>query len=188
MDNTKNIFIELGSCDYDTFIPLLKTGNWNGIFIEPVEYYSNSLEQQLNELNLKNSWALEKTAISNYVGEIEMNICMPENGYSRGLSFLTDTIDIPHMQEQPHQNWKKQITKVTTLDNIIEKNNIEKIDLLKIDIEGHELNVLENYSWKIIPNTLILEYRYSNQQKIKEILESKGYFLLWDYWNVTAIL
>jgi len=37
---------------------------------------------------------------------------------------------------------KSEIVKTTTLDNFCKKNHIKNIDLLKIDTEGHELEVL----------------------------------------------
>ena len=36
----------------------------------------------------------------------------------------------------------EESVKVTTLDRFVQENRIEKIDLLKIDVEGHELDVL----------------------------------------------
>lgn len=40
-------------------------------------------------------------------------------------------------------NAKEEIVKIDTLDNYCFKNSISKIDFLKIDTEGYELNVLE---------------------------------------------
>jgi FkbM family methyltransferase len=37
---------------------------------------------------------------------------------------------------------KSEEVKIETIDNYCHQNNIEKIDLLKIDVEGHELDVL----------------------------------------------
>jgi FkbM family methyltransferase len=38
--------------------------------------------------------------------------------------------------------WSKQMISTITFDFFVEKYNIEKIDVLKIDIEGYELNAL----------------------------------------------
>jgi FkbM family methyltransferase len=40
-------------------------------------------------------------------------------------------------------NAREEIIKIDTLDNYCSKNRIDKIDFLKIDTEGYELNVLE---------------------------------------------
>lgn len=48
-----------------------------------------------------------------------------------------------------------------TLDKFIIENNIEKIDLLKIDTEGHELNVLNGLKKKIdIVNNILIEVHH----------------------------
>jgi FkbM family methyltransferase len=38
---------------------------------------------------------------------------------------------------------KEEVVKTETLDNYCKRNGVEEIDLLKIDVEGHELNVLK---------------------------------------------
>ena len=40
-------FIEVGSCNFDTCERLIKNG-WNGIVIEPVKYYFDSLPKYNN--------------------------------------------------------------------------------------------------------------------------------------------
>ena len=55
-------------------------------------------------------------------------------------------------------NSKKIATKINTLSNIIEDNNIKKIDVLKIDAENYELQILngiETDHWKIIQNIIV---------------------------------
>ena len=55
------------------------------------------------------------------------------------------------------------LVKQNKLANFIEKNNILKIDLLKIDTEGYELNVLlglENHLDKI--SLIMFEHHYHN--------------------------
>jgi FkbM family methyltransferase len=50
---------------------------------------------------------------------------------------------------------------ITTLDSIIEKEGIEKIDLLKLDVEGHELKVLAGGSKALgITDNITLEYHH----------------------------
>ena len=38
-------FIEIGSCDFDTNLDLIKTGRWHGIFVEPSKLYRNNLKE-----------------------------------------------------------------------------------------------------------------------------------------------
>ena len=46
------------------------------------------------------------------------------------------------------KNLKKKKIRTTTLDNLLNKNNIKRVDFMNIDIEGHEFNVLKNINFK----------------------------------------
>jgi FkbM family methyltransferase len=64
------------------------------------------------------------------------------------------------------KNYSKIIVQCQTLDNFAKKNNINKIDILKFDTEGNELNILKGAK-KTLKNTSIIYF---------EILSSKSFF------------
>jgi FkbM family methyltransferase len=64
------------------------------------------------------------------------------------------------------KNYSKLKVQCQTLDNFTKKNNIYKIDILKFDTEGNELNILKG-AQKILKNTSIVYF---------EILSKKKYF------------
>ncbi len=68
---------------------------------------------------------------------------------------------------------------VKTLSYIIEKQNLKKIDLLKIDCEGNELKVLEGIKtndWKIIKQLIIEVHDIDNRlDTITNILKNQNY-------------
>ena len=71
-------------------------------------------------------------------------------------------------------NKKKVKSKVTTLSDFIEKKEIKKISLLKIDCEGHELNVLRGIKdehWPLI-KVIVMEVNDldNNFEIVKKIL------------------
>ena len=69
------------------------------------------------------------------------------------------------------QNAKvKEIKKIstTTLDLILEKNNVQKINYLSIDVEGHEFEVLSGFSiQKYNPDIVSIEYLNINSIKFE---------------------
>jgi FkbM family methyltransferase len=75
---------------------------------------------------------------------------------------------------------KVEKIKINTISHFIKEFNINKIDLLKIDVECFEYIVLkgiENYDWKKI-NSLIIEiesYREGALDKIKNLLFKNNY-------------
>ena len=85
------------------------------------------------------------------------------------------------------KNLKRKKIKTTTLDNLLNKNNIKKVDFMNIDIEGHEFDVLKkinfrNFDIKVICVEIVDYENYSKKIKINKkknfkLLKKKNYFL-----------
>ena len=76
---------------------------------------------------------------------------------------------------------------VDTLKNIMEKNNHKNIDILKLDIEGAELNVLDNMiDENIFPKYICVEFdlylkgkdKENKTQKVIDKLKSCNYKII----------
>jgi FkbM family methyltransferase len=104
------------------------------------------------------NWVLENIAVSNKKGFMEISMW---------------------------PNWQvKRILKCTTLEDIIERNNIEKIDYLKIDIEGGEKDLvysIQPETWSKI-SKIFIEYHedvygYSEETRIEFIktIQQQGF-------------
>lgn len=71
--------------------------------------------------------------------------------------------------------------KVTTLEEIINENNIEKIDLLKLDVEGEEANVICSDSFRRIADkieVMVFEYHSwcnRNPDQLRTALRDMGF-------------
>jgi FkbM family methyltransferase len=184
-------FIELGACDFDNLTSLLYSG-WRGFFIEPIPYYMDSLKSMLEKQKIFENVFYEQCAISDFNGEIEMvYVVDPDEEWKRGIShvkanslknytsdlinyndFSNDTIKVPSM----------------TLNSFIEKHSIDEIDLFKIDIEGHELIVLENYDWSVKPKVLKIEHKFVDFDRLNNLLFEKGYYCWREQDDLYAIL
>ncbi len=79
-----------------------------------------------------------------------------------------------------------EIVKTITLDNFIKSKKIKNIDLLKIDTEGHELEVL-NGAKKTLNNKIeyiLIEFHFSkiykkyNRSKIEKVLKKNNFVLV----------
>ena len=75
---------------------------------------------------------------------------------------------------------------ILTLDSFVEKNNIENIDLIKIDTEGYELNVLKGLS-KLVKKVKLIyfEHHYDDMiikdykfRDIHKLLNDKGFKMI----------
>jgi len=73
-----------------------------------------------------------------------------------------------------------EIVNVTTisLNKLFEQLQVDKVDLLSIDVEGHELSVVQSLDWKSFPvRVLTIEANKGDEQKnekVKTWLVSQG--------------
>lgn len=108
---------------------------------------------------LKNSTFKEKNVhIWNYgIGAESGELILNEYQFSNTNSFL-------NINDRPK---KKTPVKIITVDEFCEENKIEKIDILKIDTEGFELEVLKGSNASFSKNKiglLFFEISFSNKQ------------------------
>jgi len=129
------------------------TLDWTGILIEPnLEMYEKL------KLNRPNNF-LFNNLISNKKEELDflsMESITPVAG-------IIETLPKEHYtkfyENDKYTKLKKQIVKIkpTTLIDIINKTNFTHIDLLSLDVEGHELEVLKSYDFKINIYVILIE-------------------------------
>jgi len=93
-----------------------------------------------NKFENKDNIKLFNSAVSDSVGTIEFYELESENDEVEGMS-STNNRDV-------FKNYKsiKKIVDSITLDSFIDDNGVGDIDFIKIDTEGHELNVLKGMS------------------------------------------
>ncbi len=103
---------------------------------------------------------------------------IPQFDYSETCSF--GSIEFGEEQkeklhQQRKQSTKKDYVQLLSLDSFI--NKIEKLDLIKIDVEGMEESVLESAK-QIISKykpILFIEFFKSNKEKLRQSLKELGY-------------
>ena len=183
-------FIEVGACDFDTCEQLIKNG-WKGIVIEPVKYYFNKLPKyaQINYENL---------AISDQDGETKIHYIDPERitneseMWLKGISTLkgkTGPMSIEGNKELDHfKKCLQQNVRTTTLNKICEKYEIQDIDFLKIDTEGHDLIVLKSLNLeKVNVRFIKIEHKHLDKKEIISYLEQYNYLIYVENDDIYAI-
>lgn len=184
-------FIELGACDFETLTPLLMAG-WRGYFIEPVPRYMNSLRADIQQQRLNDNAIFEQSAITSYNGEIEIvTVIDPDEQWKHGISHVKANGKKNYSSDLINfNNFEKDVLTVNamTLNSFLLKHSIEEVELLKIDVEGHELVILENYDWRIKPKYLKIEHKFVNDLKLINLLNEHGYFVWQEVDDLYAIL
>lgn len=176
------VFVEIGSCDFDNLDCLLDEG-WAGYFIEPIPESINSL---INKVRRPNRMAqFHNIAISDRDGTMDMVYIDPKTAseeWVRGISHSAKGgSNLIYLNERlGHQIGNKKTITVPclTLDTYLQRHGITRIDMLRVDVEGHEIDVLQNYSWTIKPKYIKIEHKFVDLNKLWGIITKQGYEIM----------
>ncbi|MDY0117345.1 MAG: FkbM family methyltransferase [Sulfurimonadaceae bacterium] len=119
---------------------------WSGIAFEPLQHM-NILWKEHRKAKLFS------VALSNSNDKAIFTIVKDTTGWEDMLSFVKETRDVDY-------GYETQEIEVQTkrLQDIVEQENIKVIDYLSLDVEGHELNVLQGIDFdKVRINVLTIE-------------------------------
>lgn len=183
--STSKFFIEIGSSDFDTLLPLSEEG-WRGIIVEPVSDLLYNLKKNDNVI-------FENCAISNYIGTTTVKYYDPKwaKEWTRGVGSISS---INNFNTNPQ--WKEHVREKTipcmTLNKLLDKYKVEKINFLKIDTEGVEWLILDDYDWRILPEVLKIEHRHWRSHKIDadkyiSLFKNMGYVVYEEENDIYAI-
>jgi FkbM family methyltransferase len=143
------MIVEIGTCDFET-----QAGVADGLFIEPVKYYFDRLPPCRKE----------NVAVSNYTGEIDIYYVDPDEIAARGLDTWLrgcNSVVRPHMQHArlPPEIVRKDTVPVVRIKSLLDKYEITEIDTLKIDTEGHDAIILNDFlsTTSIRPREIMFE-------------------------------
>jgi FkbM family methyltransferase len=117
-------------------------------------------------------------ALSNHIGEAEfVDVNFP--GYS-----LCTNGSLLHLQA--HREWLDSAnctystSRVPTITyrHLVSQLQLKHIDLMVLDIEGHELKALEGFTeCDVLPEVLVVEHGHLGVEAIRDVVEQLGYEL-----------
>lgn len=183
-------YIEIGACDFDNLDGFLNDGRV--IFVEPIPVYRESLKQKIG--NHPNA-IFEESAISSFNGHIDMTYIEPTDDtewWVRGIShanFSSSDLINKNKKNGYYLGTSKVINVSSlTLDKLLDKYQVKDIELLKIDVEGHELEILNRYSWRIKPKQLKIEHKHCGIKELTQMLIKHNYVMIHHQDDIYAIL
>jgi FkbM family methyltransferase len=166
----EGFFLELGAYDpvhlSNTYF-LEKNRGWRGLLVE-----AQPDRKQLLERHRSNS-IVESHAISDEEKEISFTV-------ADAISGIDDTMLPQHMERVSDLQSSSIRLKTVTLQSLLDKHRIQKIDYFSLDVEGAELQVLRSIDFsKVRIDVITVEIDYPERMKdIHEHLALRGFKLL----------
>ena len=174
--NNSNIqVVQIGSNDGKSKDPLFdlitKNTKWQALFVEPVPYLFEKLKANYGD---HNRFIFEKVAINDgsrqsfYSVKEEAKSHIPDLPvwYDQLNSFDKENI-LKHLDGILEPYIEEMEIEGITLQQLLNRNKITKIDLLHIDTEGYDWKILSQLDLKkYLPTVILYEHRHiSNNEK-----------------------
>jgi beta-1,4-mannosyl-glycoprotein beta-1,4-N-acetylglucosaminyltransferase len=185
--NKKNgIYIELGALDgilYSNTKFFEDSLNWTGILIEP--HRDNFKLLQKNRPNN----LLFNDLVSCHTETLKFRYFTNLHGHS-AVSGVENTLSKFHFETFFDHEWYKTLPQATTfikpktLSEIVKQTKFTHIDLLSLDVEGHEYEVLTSWDFSIPIDVILIETLGVNLEKdelCRQILIKNGYKFITKY-------
>lgn len=168
-------FIEIGVSDFNTLEKLIDNG-WKGYFVEPIKRYATKLRDKGYE-------NVSECAISSFNGELKMYQSQEQTEedmlWMNGISHAVEQQGTKLLELEGNTDYIEDLITVPcyTLDEYFRVNNITEVDYLKLDVEGHETDIMEAFTWSVYPTFIKMEHWHINDILMRELLESQGYIV-----------
>jgi FkbM family methyltransferase len=169
------VFLDVGAFDGMGFSNsrLFFEKGWSGVCVEPVLKNYRKLESLYENTNVMTI----RAAATDYEGELELNVATIPWAEDWGSDVSSSTDDA--LERWPDYVWEKETVPAMTANSILEKNKVERVDFVSIDVEGHEMAVLRGFDLqKYKPQLLVVEYSSPEERKdLIRYMKFQGYAL-----------
>lgn len=162
-------FIEIGSCDFDTLNDLADQG-WKGAIVDPIAEYLNSLPRKKNVTYINS--AVDVTRGKRTMSVYNSDVVEKDHDFAGMSSF----------EEYTNEANKSKVTSrevsAVTYEDVCMMANVPRIDLLKVDTEGHDFTILKSidFNGPFRPALIKVEHKHQrNPYEMELFLKDKGY-------------
>ena len=177
-------FIEIGTSDFRTLIQSCADSDV-GLSIEPIREYLDKLPNKKNIRKVN-------CAMSNVVGEVDIYYIKPEDIISHGFGNWVrgcNSINVPHptlarkFKEKYFDVVDVRKVRVLNWAELIRRFDVESVDFVKIDTEGHDSVILADYydncvgKEGLLAKVILFEYNRLTDVKSMDLIINKFYDL-----------
>jgi FkbM family methyltransferase len=185
-NNKNGVYIELGALDgvlYSNTKFFEDSLNWKGILIEP-----HPEKFKLLQINRPNNY-LFNNLVSCHKEPLEFRYFVNQHA---AVSGVENTLSQHHFDTYFESNnaWNKSLLqnkifiKPISLTDIVKSTNLLHIDLLSLDVEGHEYEVLKSWDFSVPIDIILIETLGVQPEKdelCREILIKNNYKFITKY-------
>lgn len=106
--------------------------------------------------------------------DVEISILVDHRGNMAGTNCLT--VELPTVGRRETPGSPRRMAKTVTYGKLVETMSVGKVDLLTVDVEGHEFSVLAGMSGcGVMPETICIEYYYLDRDRMVSTVCGMGY-------------
>lgn len=178
-------FIQIGANDgvmCDPIHNLIVKHDWSGILVEPIPDYFELLKKNYEG---RNNLVFEQVAVSSKPSDSMKIYYLKRNSESEKeleeWEFGLSGFDMDHDDKWKTSKFAGECdVSVTTVSDLVIKHNVSHIDMLQIDVEGHDFEVIKGINF-LENRPSIINYEHGNlgrdKHKCKNFLRENGYRL-----------
>lgn len=190
-------FVQVGAMDGKTFDPIyefVQKYGWRGILVEPLHDHFAMLKKNYAGCE---GLIFENVAITEESGTRKINRIptqvvndnqLPSWGLGAG-SFYTDRNALAWENVSPHVVQEEVVC--MTMPELLEKHNVQEIDVLQIDAEGYDYHIMRQLDFKkfrpYIINLEIVNLPRAEQTACKRLLDEYDYLHIKAGYNLLAV-
>ncbi len=175
LDFKNGLMLDVGSMDGSSFMPFLLK-KWKVYAFEPDKANYKLIADYLNK------WNLKAVLIDKAVSDKEEKKIFYTSNLSTGIPSL---LKFNENQVPSHE------VSTLRLKDFVKDNQIEKVDFLKIDIEGYDFMALKGFDFSHIkPRVIMCEFEDDKTKLLgyttrdmATFLELQGYFIIYSIWD-----
>lgn len=128
---------------------------WRGYLLEPLPA---AYEELIHNYPHKENKTIEQLALSDHDGKLKI-YCLKKTEENKDWYSLYASADRNNFYLKDSEVDEFEVP-CCTLDTFISERKINTLDLLYMNNEGHELKILNAYSFRIVPKIMWLEIRF----------------------------
>lgn len=174
-ENEIKKFIQIGVNDgvqSDWFREFILKNNWHGLMIEPHPLYIKEAIQSyshINNLTWIESAVTNTPNVSKTLYYVDQRMVDNVAIQYKGVASFDKEHLIKHRVQL--QDIKTIDVPCVSLSSLLDKYNFWDVDMIVMDVEGHEKSVIESCDWsKCNPSILIFETAHMAESDIRDIV------------------